>query len=372
MVFMDLFNDEYPAALVVFDNMISSDKSFKKTWLLHSEEKPVIDGVKTIIERTQNRFDGKLVNETMLPERSNTKINVVGGENNEMYTLEGKTYAPTEGAVETGHYRIEISPRTEKTEDVFLNAMYVTSASKNLPELKMYKEQGSGYVGVTVRDRFVTFSKTGNRIENPITISVRNNGFEEVSVLLTDMSEGLWKVTGEGMSVNVMSKTGENCIYFKAKPGAYKIEKASDGEEADERIYPETEKRPIGDFSIWIKSETNPASSYGHFIYLEYPTILKDGTSYVSVETLKEFGCSVNKSENEIVLTSNAGTMKLTSASNVWVLNDETYYAECASFESDGTVYVALRDIKSFIGYNIRYSDYADTILAEKIQNTEG
>ena len=281
MVFLDLFNDEYPAALIVFDKMSSADKSFKKTWLLHCEEAPAVEGNKAVITRVQNGFDGKLVNQTMLPERYDASINVVGGNNNEMYTLGTKTYTPKADAVEAGKYRIELSPRTEKKDDIFLNGMYVTSASANLPELPMFKEQGAGYVGVTVRDRFVTFAKDAELICDSLTISVRNNGFGEVSVLLTDMSEGVWTVTGDGKTVNVESKAGENCVYFKGAPGTYKLVKATEETAADIITSTQTPKRAIGDFFIWKASETTTSNGYGSFVYLKYPTILNEGTSYV-------------------------------------------------------------------------------------------
>ena len=62
------FKDEkYPAALIVFDNVCSSLPTFKKTWLLHSEEEPVIDGNTVTIIRDTLDYDGKLINTTLMP-----------------------------------------------------------------------------------------------------------------------------------------------------------------------------------------------------------------------------------------------------------------------------------------------------------------
>ena len=43
MVFMNLDNEDYPAAMVVFDKVESSNKTFKKKWLLHSIEEPEVE-----------------------------------------------------------------------------------------------------------------------------------------------------------------------------------------------------------------------------------------------------------------------------------------------------------------------------------------
>ncbi len=48
-VFFNLKNDTIPAALVVFDKVVSTNSKFKKTWLLHSIEEPKINGIETII-----------------------------------------------------------------------------------------------------------------------------------------------------------------------------------------------------------------------------------------------------------------------------------------------------------------------------------
>ena len=56
-----------PAALVVFDRVVSSNPEFKKTWLLHSEEEPAVSGSTTTVTLSQRGWSGKLVNHTLLP-----------------------------------------------------------------------------------------------------------------------------------------------------------------------------------------------------------------------------------------------------------------------------------------------------------------
>ena len=138
MVFMDLDNEDYPAALVVFDVVESSNKAFKKVWNLHSIEEPEVSGNTTVISRTEDGFNGKLVNKTLLPETGNFNIEKVGGEGME-YMVNGVNYPNDdhEGTkTDSGSWRIELSPVKESTKDTFLNAMYVTDYDRNLPELR--------------------------------------------------------------------------------------------------------------------------------------------------------------------------------------------------------------------------------------------
>lgn len=366
MVFLDLFNDDYPAALIVFDKMSSADKSFKKTWLLHSQEKPEIKGDTIVIKRTQNGFDGKLVNKTMLPERPNASFNVIGGDANQMFEVNGKMFKPTSSAIEGGKYRIELSPKAEKKDDIFLNSMYVTSASKDLPELKMYKENGAGYVGVTVLDRFVTFSKEATLLKDTININVRNNGFNEVSVLLTDIEEGIWEISGNGSSVFVEAKKDENCLNFKAAPGIYTVKKASGDDVVTEFTEEETPKKPIGDFFIWIANENTTAKNRGKFIYQEKPTILRDGRSYIAVETLKEFGSNVNINGNNVSILKDDISAGFTVDSYYAAVGDLQKTLVCAPFIENDTVYLGLADVCSILGYSVEFNVYAKTVYIKK------
>ena len=43
-VFLNLRNAQVPAALVVFDRVVSADPAFRKYWLLHTLEEPRVDG----------------------------------------------------------------------------------------------------------------------------------------------------------------------------------------------------------------------------------------------------------------------------------------------------------------------------------------
>ena len=83
------FDQDYPAAFVVFDKVTSTNKEFKKKWLLHSVEEPEVNGTTTVISRTKEGYNGKLVNKTMLP--SSFTIDKVGGAGYESY-VDGVNY----------------------------------------------------------------------------------------------------------------------------------------------------------------------------------------------------------------------------------------------------------------------------------------
>ena len=128
-VFLNLGESNAPAALVVFDRVVSSNAAFRKYWLLHSMEEPVIEGNRATVRLTQLGWTGKLVNTTLLPEPANSDIAKVGGPGKEFWVF-GENYpnAPRRGTPEeseTGSWRIELSPKQAAETDCFLNVMQI-------------------------------------------------------------------------------------------------------------------------------------------------------------------------------------------------------------------------------------------------------
>ena len=89
MVFMDLDNDDYPAAVVVFDDVHASNPTFRKAWIMNTQLEPMISGNTSTVIRNDNGNDGKLVNKTMLP--ASPVVTSVGGEGMESW-VDGVNY----------------------------------------------------------------------------------------------------------------------------------------------------------------------------------------------------------------------------------------------------------------------------------------
>ncbi|MDZ4794249.1 MAG: heparinase II/III family protein, partial [Bacteroidota bacterium] len=78
-VFLNFKNSKIPAALIVFDNVITANTAFKKYWLLHSVEEPVVNNNTTVIARSGKGYSGKMINTTLLPDKNNFTISKIGG-----------------------------------------------------------------------------------------------------------------------------------------------------------------------------------------------------------------------------------------------------------------------------------------------------
>lgn len=350
MVFVDLFNDDYPAAFICFDKVNSTNAEFEKNWMLHMLEEPTVEGTTTTVTRKDFGYNGKMVVKTMLPE--NPDIEVIGGEGKATW-VDGRNFGDiTDGAQEEGGWRIEVSPSTAAEEDLFLHAMYVTDYDRNLPELPMYKEDNGDYVGVTVMDRVVMFAKNANDATGTFTLNVRdNNNGGDMYVMVADVAPGMWKVTNADKT-QIIEVTEEACtLCFRGKPGAYTITKA-DGATADVIEYPQAEKEKVGDFQIW--------SSDGLFRYQKSPAKLIDGVPYVpAIDFLPYYGAEVTENADGGI-TVKVGTLKsatLFPDSNKAIINGKETEIPNQPKIVDGKLYINPIDIQRTINCSITYDE---------------
>jgi len=209
----------------VFDRVISSNKDFKKTWLLHCVEEPEISGNTAIVKRTEKGYNGLLINTTLLPVAENLSIQKVGGKDNE-YTVNGKNFsqviANENNSADGAIWRLEVSPKNANNTDLFLNVMQLMDANGNTKSLAVEKLETEKFVGAKIGDRIVFFSKDGEI--NTLPIHLKINGSGTYKVLIADIQEGKWKIEGLKNSVSLV-KLGGHLLSFSATNGNYRITK---------------------------------------------------------------------------------------------------------------------------------------------------
>lgn len=199
-VFLNLKSEKVPAAMVVFDKVVSKNAEFKKHWLLHSIEEPQVSENGIIIKRTKDGDSGMLSNTVLLPAKENLDMQVIGGKGKEFW-VNGTNYAnaPQAGRPdprnERGEWRVEVSPSAPANEDYFLNVIQV--ADNNCNELhKASLLKGENLVGAVIADRIVTFSKDGETINGKAEMDLQGNG--TFKFVMTNMKPGTWQVKKDG------------------------------------------------------------------------------------------------------------------------------------------------------------------------------
>lgn len=227
-IFLNLKNEEVPAALIVYDKVVSSSPSFKKYWLLHSIEEPVIIGNEATITITEDGKTGKLVNVSLLPGMNNQELTPVGGPGKEFWVF-NKNYdnestdKTGESTYERAAWRIELSPKIPAQENYFLNVMQIME--NNGQKLSIKKIDGDRITGIRIADRIVLVSKTCEGIDASFSFSVREEG--NFKILLTDLLPGTWQVIKDTRIVipEAFVKREDGVLYFEGTNGKYTIVK---------------------------------------------------------------------------------------------------------------------------------------------------
>lgn len=138
-----------PRLLVVFDRVTGTDPSYRKQWLLHTAHRPHLpaervtddgrilaaDGVAWF---TAEHEGGRMLCRTLLP--ADAQIELVGGPGRE-FEAAGRNWAIDSGDLGEealammGQWRVEVSPGSERAEDLFLHVIEVgdTEGAQMLP-----------------------------------------------------------------------------------------------------------------------------------------------------------------------------------------------------------------------------------------------
>jgi len=221
-MFLNLFEDEVPAALVVFDKVTSANPTFKKTWLLHGLEEPTNNGNQTIFARTYkspitpNEYNGKMTVDTLLPKAEDAFIDIIGGEEDGFSNVNGVDYTgyPSANVLDEGNtWRMELSPKGKNTTDYFLNVIQVSDNDKEY-YLKPEILETNDFYGAAIKDRAVFFSKSGKRVEKDFTLELPNSNLK---VTVCDTKAGKWTVnTSDGTKTVIASEEG-GVLAFEAK-----------------------------------------------------------------------------------------------------------------------------------------------------------
>lgn len=345
-VFVNTDNEDYPALFVVYDNVVSSDEAFKKTWLLHGEEEPVVDDNRITLTRTTDGYNGKLVNTTLVPSTDNSVFTTIGGDGNE-FSVNGVNY-PVEtykygNHSDMGKWRVELSPLNQSAEDIFLNAMYVTDADSTVPELEIYKEENEHLYGVTTLDKAVYFSKDRDGIATSFELPIRDNGYDTTDCFVSGLASGKWNITGNGTDIVVEISEDKDCFAVSLSAGAYTVTPAPADAVVTQIARTPSSKEDFGDFLI---------RKNNNLMYLPKPTKLIDGVPYVAVDGIfTQLGAQIISSATDSV-TFKVGedVVSVTADSNKYLLNGAETESLHKAVSVNGEIYCAFEDYSTILG----------------------
>lgn len=319
-MFLNLFDDEIPGALIVYDRMESTNKEYQKSWLLHSQEEPRVDGNIVTIDRTELHNNGRLTNTILMPEAF--KVDKIGGPGYEYWDgVTNREISRSSSGDESGTWRVEIKPENKSTNDYFLNVLQVSDADDSIIHHKVTSSVQGEFIGVFIADRAVFMKKDVGSVYKNFSVSAEGEG--DVTYIITNLIEGKWTVTDENGNVVDSQLIAEEhgVLRFRAKAGAYNV-----SWQYEDGIKPKSFDI-VGDAEIL---DYSPVSIFVNDKHYNGQARIDDGILMVSLDDMTE-------------LTSRAS----------FTIDGETFTAKGSYGEIKGTVGVADADIN---GQNVKLS----------------
>ena len=231
-VFLNLRNPDVPAAMVVFDRVVSAETGFRKYWLLHTLEEPRMDFASAVVDCTQHGNSGRLTLDVLLPTAANADLAKIGGPGKEFWVF-GRNYANDvdprrleRSSIETGAWRIELSPKSAAAEDLFLNVMQISD--RQSPSRWSVRRLDAGErVGCVIEGPEVVWvvimRKDGQRSAEPLRFTVPGQG--PAHMLVTDLSPGRWNAQREGSAeiFDLLVTEDSGAAWFEGPAGSWTL-----------------------------------------------------------------------------------------------------------------------------------------------------
>ncbi len=224
MAFMPL-DKNHKGVMFVGDKITVSNPSFKKTFLLHTQQEPTIEGNTVFVENTSAEHRGAMQMHMVLPKAK--CVSKIGGEGME-YTINGVNYPLIKEyehrALEAGAWRIEISPDGENATDYMLNVLLAGDIGTNDAAALVCEIGSEAHFGAQVYDKVCLFNKNAERVIGA-EFEIADNGYESYSVLVCGMISGEYEIENAGSVCKAYASEDGGELWFEAKSGSVKIRK---------------------------------------------------------------------------------------------------------------------------------------------------
>lgn len=357
MLFINTNDTDHPGVMVVMDKVVSTDKSFKKTWLLHMQEEPQVNGNKTIVTRTDYNNNGRMVVETLLPK--NASITKIGGEGKEYfmndmnYSLQAAKRPDT--TLESGWGRVEVSPKEASKEDYFLNVLTVSDADTQALDIESKLIEGDNYAGAVFGNYAAVFAKDSkDKISDSLSFNLSGNG--DIKVFVAGLSAGTWSING--LETQIATEEG-GCIYFTVPAGRVELKRT--GSAANKEF--SSSPAPYTD-GVTVQVSNG-------FIYSDVePTIINDRTLVPMRAIFEALGADVSYDGQTSTATATLShgddidptVLKITEDSTTAYLNGDAMELDVPAMVLSDRFVVPVRFVSETMGAKVDWDEFSKVV----------
>lgn len=364
-MFLDLDDEKYPAALIVFDKVTSSDASFKKTWLLHGETDPQISGIRSVWGSNEytddygREYHGKMVCDSLLPGDNKQTITAVGGYEEGWGLVNGVDYTSSlrDADREENTYRIEVSPTTRQNTDYFLNCMQVTDDGTT-EYLSTKLIDTDDFYGVEISDRVVLFSKSGDKLDKDnVSFAINKGATRKLTVC--DIPEGIWTVSTDGTEYDVNVTKDGGVLAFESAGGDITLKKKSDKPQTVIKADAEDNKVDGRDIYVFIDSDLVRLPVKAEIVNDRLMVPISEVARQMKLTETDEFLKRIYFDEvQQIKLSLRQNDVIMDKSGNEVEMSVAPYY-------KDGELMVELRPFAEALNYHVFWDEHEEIVCLQ-------
>lgn len=227
MAFLPLSGAAHKGVLFVGDKITAASPEYKKTFLLHMQEEPRVEGNVAFVQNTDAEHRGAMQAHFLLPKEK--ELRKVGGEGRE-FTIQGENYPLCHDynpacALEAGAWRLESSPKTGNKTDYMLTVLLAGDIEQNNTAARVETLETDTHFGAAVYDTVCLFGRDAKKCA-AAQFTAPELGSGRFHVLLTGMEPGKYAVLQDGACICATEADADGgALWFDAGAGHVSVEK---------------------------------------------------------------------------------------------------------------------------------------------------
>lgn len=214
--FLNLKNEQVPAALIILDNVETSGPEVTKHWQVNTLTTPTLTADGALLSNSAGGKTGQVFLQMLRPGGDDLQGELFSGAQANSVAGEELTAPQPQLPQATGH-RLVFTPKTPQTKERFLAVLTMAEADQTTAPVEM-QETEEAFV-VSVGGQTVVLSKDGRLLREEFVVELAEAVSENVTI--AGLAAGTWKIDGQPDEVKV--EPGKNTATVKLTAGRHTV-----------------------------------------------------------------------------------------------------------------------------------------------------
>ena len=217
--FLNLDNEQTPAALIVLDTLTVAKPEFRKYWQVNTLNPPEPTAAGVVLRNGDLGLKGRVDVRMLLPRPEERTVEILSGA--DANSVFGTRFeAPFADRPEANGHRILFSPKANRAGETFLAVL--TMADESAPGLPVALDETEEAFVLSLADRVVVLPRAGGLLDGPFAIRIPDGSSRQL--LVAGLAPGDWSLAGEKETFAVRVAEGRHTAFAVVQAGVLRIQ----------------------------------------------------------------------------------------------------------------------------------------------------